>query len=70
MERQPVTSSNLRSVGYDAKQLLLEVEFQDGATYQYTGVPASAHQALMLAGSKGSYFHANIRDRYPYHRVS
>jgi hypothetical protein len=69
MNRQPVTSSNLRTVGYDPTTRTLEIEFQDGVIYQYDGVPPDVHAGLMQAPSHGSYFHRNIRDRYPYRRV-
>ncbi len=69
MNRQPVQSSNLRSVGYDPASQALEVEFQDGSVYQYSGVPASEYSGLMAASSKGSYLHEHIKDRYPYRRV-
>jgi hypothetical protein len=69
MNRQPVSSSNLRSVGYDPAAHVLEIEFHSGGIYQYTGVPASIHTALMQAGSKGSYFHDHIKDRYSTRKI-
>lgn len=69
MDRQPVQSSNIRSVGYDATTLTLEVEFHSGGIYQYLNVPASVHQDLMQASSKGSYLHNHIRDHYLFRRV-
>lgn len=69
MERQPVSSSNLRSVGYDAATQTLEVEFHGGRIYRYDGVPESVYRGLMAAASHGSYFHANIRNKYPYRRI-
>ena len=69
MMRQPVSSSNLKSVGYDPKSKILEVEFNSGSIYQYTGVPESVIQGLMVAPSHGRYFAQNIRDRYPYTRI-
>ena len=69
MERQSVVSSNLKSVGYDLESNTLEIEFQSGAVYQYYGVPLEVYEALMRASSHGKYFHAKIRDRYPYRRV-
>ena len=68
MIRQPVTSRNLRSVGYDQASRTLEIEFNSGAIYQYDGVPDAVHGGLMRASSHGSYFHQNIKDRYPYRR--
>jgi len=69
MKRTPVISSNLKSVGYDPKTRVLEIEFLNGAVYQYDNVPLEVYKGLMKASSHGKYFHAHIRDRYPYRRV-
>ena len=69
MIRTQVQSSNIRSVGYDPGSTTLEVEFHGGGVYKYSGVPETVYQAFMRAASKGSYFHAHIRDRYPVRRV-
>lgn len=70
MERQSVTSSNIRSVGYDPSTATLEIEFHSGGVYQYYGVPDTLYLGLMQAASHGSYFHQHIRNRYRYSRVS
>ena len=62
MERTPVKSSSIKSVGHEGETL--EVEFKSGAVYTYHGVPASEHQALMGAGSIGKHFAANIKAIY------
>lgn len=59
MNRMPVSSSNLHSVGYDAESRTLEVEFLNSGIYRYSGVPVSVHAGLMSASSHGAYF-----DRY------
>ena len=64
MNRTPVSSSNVLSVGYDAKTMKLEVEFKDGAVYQYFDVPAAVYQGLMRADSKGAFMHANVSYSY------
>lgn len=69
MDRMPVSSSNLISVGYDETSLTLEVEFKDGALYQYFDVPASVHLELLGAGSVGRYFAQNVRNTYRYARL-
>lgn len=69
MRRVPVSSSNLVSVGYDPDSRILEIEFRQGAVYQYSNVPASVHSGLMNAASHGTYFHDHIRDRYPTTRI-
>lgn len=69
MDRQPVSSSNIHSVGYEAESQTLEVEFHHGGIYRYANVPENVYQGLMQAGSIGSYFNRNIRDQYPTRRI-
>lgn len=70
MERQPVVSSNLVSVGYDEDGSTLEVEFKSGAVYRYLNVPLFEYERLMAAvDSHGAYFNANIKDTYSYERA-
>lgn len=69
MQRHPVSSTDLQSVGYDLSTHTLEIEFRGGGVYRYAGVPEHIYQGLMAAGSKGTYFHSHIKERYPYTRV-
>ncbi len=69
MKRQPVSSSNLRAVGYDAAAQTLEIEFQNGRVYQYSDVPEDVYRELMSAESHGQYFNDNIKDDYSYQQV-
>lgn len=64
MERTSVSSSNISAIGYDADTQVLEIEFTNGAIYQYSGVPPGEHEGFMNADSKGKYLHANIKNRY------
>lgn len=66
MERNYVTSSNIRSVGYDTDNQILEIEFNSGAVYRYSNVPNSEYEGMMNADSKGKYFHSNIKERYSF----
>ncbi|MGH8534513.1 MAG: KTSC domain-containing protein [Gammaproteobacteria bacterium] len=61
-----VESTTLATVAYDEARQLLQLEFSSRATYQYFGVPATVHQALLQAPSKGSYFNRFIRGHFPY----
>lgn len=70
MERTPVESTNLASVGYDRESSTLEIEFNNGAIYQYFGVPETEYSGLMNAASKGSYLNQNIKEAgYSYTRI-
>lgn len=69
MERQPVSSSNVASVGYDEASNTLEIEFHNGTVYQYFDVPQNVAQALVSASSVGSYLASNIKGHYRYSKV-
>lgn len=61
MNRQSVESSNLASVGYDAENEILEIEFNHGGDYKYFDVPENVYEELMSASSHGQYFDRNIK---------
>lgn len=70
MERLPVDSSLIRSIGYDFPDSILEVELNpEGRLYRYYDVPLSVYSELMASESKGSAFNESIRDLYPYDEV-
>ena len=69
MEKQNVSSSNVRSIGYNSREQTLEVEFSNGSIYQYYNVPDSLHNEIMKAPSKGRFLNIYIKNRYPYSRV-
>ena len=70
MDRTPVQSSNLASVGYDSDNMVLEIEFLKGGIYQYSNVAEQIYNDLINASSKGKYFDQNIKKAgYPYTRV-
>lgn len=64
--REPVVSSNLKAVGYDAATQTLDVEFNSGRVYRYRGVPPEAHKAFVNAESIGKHFGQHIRTKFPY----
>jgi len=64
-----VESTSLATVAYDAERELLQIEFRDRTIYQYFGVPAEVHAALLQAPSKGRYFNRALRGRFPYARI-
>lgn len=69
MERQPVVSSSIKSVGYDLDAQILEIEFHKYGTFRYRKVPELLFRGLMLANSKGEFFNGRIKDRYPFEEV-
>jgi len=64
MDRTRVSSTNIRSIGYDEESQTLEVEFTSGGIYDYARVPKNVHQRFMAAASKGRFFDSSIKDKY------
>jgi hypothetical protein len=69
MNREPVASSNVAAVGYDEPSQTLEVEFTNGAVYQYYNVTQTLYEQFMQAASKGQFLAYQIKNSYPYSRV-
>ena len=69
MDRIPVTSSSIVSVGYNPDTKTLEVEFVNGGIYQYFDVRRSIYDALMAANSKGAFVSDHIKGNFFYERV-
>lgn len=69
MNRIPVSSSNIVSIGYDNDSMILEVEFKN-SVYRYFNIPEYIYTGLMNAASHGTYLDANIKKAgYDYERV-
>ena len=64
-----IQSSDLRAVDYDWSGKLT-IEFHSGGVYEYDGVPPAEYTGLLNASSHGRYFHAHIKSRYSYRRIS
>ncbi len=65
MIHYPVSSSAIRSVGYDEVTRRMEIVFKTPSTpYLFCGVPRHVFEGLLHASSKGRYYQQNIKDRY------
>ncbi len=69
MNRTPVTSTSVASVGYDQNTLTLEVEFRGGSVYQYFDVPEAVYQEFIAAESLGRHLNQNIKTSYRYAQI-
>jgi KTSC domain len=65
----PVSSSMANAVGYDPNEQILQVEFHNGAVYQYSGVEFETWEELQDTDSIGRYFNHEIRGNYQCDRV-
>lgn len=67
MNRIPVRSSNIVSVGWNNN--ILEIQFHNGAVYQYAEVPKKVADEMLRAKSIGSYFRHSIEPFAKYQRL-
>lgn len=70
MQRIPVESSHIVSIGYDPKTRVLEIEFKENRVYQYFDVEPRVYELFLKADSYGEYFYAHINKHYRYDRVN
>lgn len=66
MIRQPVSSSRIRSVGWEHN--VMEVEFHNGAVYQYHNVSHAEYQNFLNSSSLGSAL-SRLDKLHRYNRV-
>lgn len=64
MERTPVTSKSIRSLGFDQETGLGEVEFLNGSVYTVHGLAVETFNEMVAAESVGSYYARNVRNNY------
>ncbi|NBB13922.1 KTSC domain-containing protein [Caulobacter sp. SLTY] len=69
MPSDAAPSTAIAKIRYKPTHGKLFVRFREGGEYVYVGVPGEVHRSFVEAESKGQFFQAEIRDRYPYNRV-
>lgn len=69
VQRRPVESSSLASIGYSPEHHTLEIEFRNGHVYRYFAVPKATYDELIAAESKGTFLNRHIRRAYPFQRA-
>lgn len=62
-------SSVISHFSYNEERKDLKITFVTGMVYVYRNVPAKIYQMLKIAGSKGRYFNANIKDKFKFNKV-
>ena len=69
MERKRVNSSKVRSVGYDERSQMLEVELSNGQVWQYPKVSPEVYRRFMAAPNPTSFFDDRIAEDYTGRRM-
>lgn len=70
MEMKKILSGKLRAAGYDPRERLLRIEFEDGSAIEYAGVGAEVWRKLSTSGAAWSYYRDNIEEEFPGRRGS
>ncbi len=65
MEMKKINAGKLRAIGYDPRERILRVEFEDGTAIDYSGVGAEVWRKLSGSGSPWSYYRDNIEEEFP-----
>lgn len=64
IETNPVESSNISAIGYDASSKTVAVRFSSGGLYHYLNVDPGTFEEFAKAKSLGHFFYQNIRNNY------
>lgn len=65
MEMKKINAGKLRAIGYDPRERVLRVEFDDGSAIDYSGVGTEVWRKLSTSGSAWSYYRDNIEEEFP-----
>ncbi len=63
-------STAIRQFSYDEASHTLFVTFIEGDLYAYSDVQPQVYSAMQRSRSKGRFFAYEVRDRYPYRKMS
>ena len=68
-QRVSVESACIASIAFSIEENVLQLEFRNGLTYEYFGVPVALYTDLLSAQSKGTFVTRFIRGRFPFRRL-
>ncbi len=63
IDRTPVESSQIKTVGYDPESGEMDIQFKPGSVYRYRNVEQKLFDDFMAAESKGKFFGQFIKPR-------
>lgn len=72
IELEPVKSSQVVAIGYDAPTQTMRVRFHSGSTYDYANVPGELHAQIISAPSIGHAINSLKKDpkAFPFRRLA
>ena len=60
----PVNSDLFNGAAYDEEAQVLTIQFNHGATYDYSGVPKKVYESFLAAEDAGTFYSEKIKDAY------
>ena len=64
MDMKRISAGKLRAIGYDAKERILRVEFDDGSAIDHASVGRDLWQRFSTSGSAWSFYRDNIEEEF------
>ena len=64
MDMKKINAGKLRAIGYDARERILRVEFDDGSAIDYAGVGNEVWRRFSTNASAWSFYRDNIEEEF------
>ena len=64
MEMKKINAGKLRAIGYDPRERMLRVEFDDGSAIDYSGVGSEVWRRFSTSGAAWSFYRDNIEEEF------
>jgi hypothetical protein len=64
IDRLPIESSGIKSLGYADDRKVLSIEFPSGETWHYDGVALETFEAMCAAPSRGGFYARHIKGKF------
>ena len=64
MDMKRINAGKLRAIGYDARERILRVEFDDGSAIDYAGVGSDVWRRFSTSGAAWSFYRDNIEEEF------
>jgi hypothetical protein len=64
MDMKRINAGKLRAIGYDAKERILRVEFDDGSAIDYANVGSDVWKRFSTSGAAWSFYRDNIEEEF------
>jgi len=64
MDMKRINAGKLRAIGYDARERILRVEFDDGSAIDYSDVGSEVWRRFSTSGAAWSFYRDNIEEEF------